>query len=170
MKNRIIFLGDEINHEVANIIISQLVYMEANGKEPITLYINSPGGSVTDGLAIYDTMQIVEPEIKTVCTGMAASMASILLCAGSKGQRNILPNGQVLIHQPSGGTYGTAADMTIDVNRINKAKDKLYAILAKHTGQPIEKIIQDSQRDFWLDSDEALAYGCVDKIVQYTKK
>lgn len=169
MKNRIIFLGNEIDDQVANIITAQLLYMEAMDDAPITIYINSPGGSVIDGLAIYDTMQFVKPIIKTVCTGMAASMASILLCAGSKGERNILPNGQVLIHQPSGGTWGTAADMTIDVNHINTCKETLYNILSKHTGQPVEKIIEDSQRDFWLTSEEALEYGCVDNIIKPTK-
>lgn len=169
MKNRIIFLGNEIDDQVANIITAQLLYMEAIDDAPITIYINSPGGSIIDGLAIYDTMQFVKPVIKTVCTGMAASMASVLLCAGSKGERNILPNGQVLIHQPSGGTWGTAADMTIDINHINHAKETLYNILSKHTGQPVEKIIDDSQRDFWLTAEEALEYGCVDRIVEYNK-
>lgn len=169
MKNRIIFLGDEIDDQVANIITAQLLYMEAINNDPITIYINSPGGSIIDGLAIYDTMQIVKPVVKTVCTGMAASMASVLLCAGSKGERRILPNGQVLIHQPSGGTYGTAADMTIDVNHINHAKETLYNILSRHTGQPVEKIIEDSQRDFWLTAEEAKEYGCVDNIVSYNK-
>lgn len=169
MKNRIIFLGDEIDSTVANIVISQLLYMEANGDDIITMYINSPGGSIPDGLGIYDTMQIIKPEIKTVCVGMAASMASVLLCAGSKGERCILPNGEVLIHQPSGGTIGTAADMTIDVERINKMKNRLYNILSKHTEQSVEKIIGDSQRDFWLDAKQALDYGLVDRIVEYTK-
>ena len=169
MKNRIIFLGDEIDDQVANIITAQLLYMEAINNDPITIYINSPGGSIIDGLAIYDTMQIVKPVVKTVCTGMAASMASVLLCAGSKGERRILPNGQVLIHQPSGGTYGTAADMTIDVNHINHAKETLYNILSRHTGQPVEKIIEDSQRDFWLTAEDAQEYGCVDNIVSYNK-
>lgn len=167
MKNRIIFLGDEINSEVGNIVTAQLLYMDAINNDPITMYINSPGGSIVDGLAIYDTMQFVKSKIKTVCIGMAASMASILLCAGD--ERCILPNGEVLIHQPSGGTFGTAADMTIDVERINRMKNKLYNILAKHTGQPVEKIIADSQRDFWLDAKEAFDYGLVDKIVECNK-
>lgn len=169
MKERIIFIGNEIDENVANIVTAQLLYMQALSDNPITIYINSPGGSVIDGLAIYDTMQFVKPVIKTVCTGMAASMASILLCAGSKGERNILPNGRVLIHQPWGGTFGTAADMTIEVNEINKDKQTLYEILAKHTGQSVEKIINDSQRDFWLGSKEALEYGVVDNIIQYNK-
>ena len=143
--------------------------MEAISDEPITMYINSPGGSIVDGLAIYDIIQAIKPVVRTICVGMAASMASILLCAGSKGERCILPNGEVLIHQPSGGTYGTAADMTIDIERINRLKNKLYNILAKHTGQSVDKIIQDSQRDFWLTAEEALEYGIVDKIIESKK-
>ena len=169
MKNRIIFLGDEIDSTVANIVTSQLLYMEAISDEPITMYINSPGGSISDGLAIYDIMQCIKPTVRTICVGMAASMASVLLCAGAKGERAILPNGEVLIHQPSGGTWGTAADMTIDVERINRMKNNLYNILAKHTGQPVEKIVEDSKRDFWLTASEALEYGLVDRIVESTK-
>ena len=166
MQNRIIFLGEEIDSDVANIIQAQLLYLQAISNEDIILYINSPGGVITDGLAIYDTMQFIEPDVQTVCTGMAASMASILLVAGTKGKRRILPNAKVLIHQPYGGMIGTAADLTIEVNEINKEKQKLYSILAKHTGQSIEKIISDSQRDFWLDAEEALNYGCVDEIIK----
>ena len=169
MQNRIIFLGDPIDTNVANIVQAQLIYLEAMSDEDITFYINSPGGIVTDGLAIYDTMQFVKPDIQTVCTGMAASMASVLLVAGTKGKRKILPNGKVLIHQPWGEAFGTADDLTIEVNEINKDKLKLYRILSKHTGQPIERIIEDSKRDFWLNAEEALAYGCVDKIVESTK-
>lgn len=169
MQNRIIFLGDPIDTNVANIVQAQLIYLEAMSDEDITFYINSPGGYVPDGLAIYDTMQFVKPDIQTVCTGMAASMASILLVAGTKGKRKILPNGKVLIHQPWGEAFGTADDLTIEVDEINKDKQKLYRILSKHTGQPIEKIIEDSKRDFWLNAEEALAYGCVDKIVESNK-
>lgn len=169
MQNRIIFLGDPIDTNVANIVQAQLIYLEAMSDEDITFYINSPGGYVPDGLAIYDTMQFVKPDIQTVCTGMAASMASILLVAGTKGKRKILPNGKVLIHQPWGEAFGTADDLTIEINEINKDKLKLYGILSKHTGQPIERIIEDSKRDFWLNAEEALAYGCVDKIVESTK-
>lgn len=169
MQNRIIFLGDPIDTNVANIVQAQLIYLEAMSDEDITFYINSPGGYVPDGLAIYDTMQFVKPDIQTVCTGMAASMASILLVAGTKGKRKILPNGKVLIHQPWGEAFGTADDLTIEVDEINKDKQKLYGILSKHTGQPIEKIIEDSKRDFWLNAEEALAYGCVDKIVESSK-
>ena len=169
LQNRIIFLGNEIDSETSNIIQAQLLYLQAMNDEDITIYINSPGGVIIDGLAIYDTMQFVKPDIQTVCTGMAASMASILLVAGTKGKRKILPNARVLIHQPSGGAFGTAADMTIEVNEINKDKDKLYKILAKHTGKDVNDIRVDSQRDFWLNAEEALDYGCVDEIVKSTK-
>lgn len=169
MQNRIIFLGDVIDPEVANIIQAQLLYLQAISSDDIVLYINSPGGYITDGLAIYDTMQFVSPDIQTVCTGMAASMASILLVAGTKGKRKILPNGRVLIHQPWGGVEGTAADMTIEIKEINKHKKVLYDILSKHTGKPVEDIIKDSERDFWLNSEEALNYGCVDEIIKSNK-
>ena len=169
LQNRIIFLGDEIIPEVANIIQAQLLYLQALSNDDITIYVNSPGGFISDGLAIYDTMQFVKPDIQTVCTGMAASMASVILCAGTKGKRKILPNAKVLIHQPWGGTMGTAADMTIEVNEINKEKQKIYEILAKHTGKTAEEISLDSQRDFWLNAKEALNYGCVDEIVKTTK-
>lgn len=165
MQNRIIFLGSEIDSEVANIITAQLVYLEAIGIEDITFYINSPGGVVSDGLSIYDTMQIIKPDIKTVCTGMAASMASIILVAGTKGKRKILPNARVLIHQPWGIASGTADDITIEADEINKDKLKLYTILSEHTGQDVSKIISDSKRDFWLDAEGALNYGCVDEII-----
>lgn len=169
LQNRIIFLGDEIVPEVSNIIQAQLLYLQALSNDDITIYVNSPGGSISDGLAIYDTMQFVKPDIQTVCTGMAASMASIILCAGTKGKRRILPNAKVLIHQPWGGTMGTAADMTIEINEINKEKQKIYEILAKHTGKTAEEISLDSQRDFWLNAKEALDYGCVDEIVKANK-
>lgn len=169
LQNRIIFLGDEIIPEVSNIIQAQLLYLQALSNDDITIYINSPGGIVSDGLAIYDTMQFVKPDIQTVCTGMAASMASIILCAGTKGKRKILPNARVLIHQPLGGTMGTAADMTIDVSEINKEKQRIYEILAKHTGKTAEEISLDSQRDFWLNANEALKYGCVDEIIKSNK-
>ena len=169
LQNRIIFLGDEIIPEVANIIQAQLLYLQALSNDDITIYVNSPGGFISDGLAIYDTMQFVKPDIQTVCTGMAASMASVILCVGTKGKRKILPNAKVLIHQPWGGTMGTAADMTIEVNEINKEKQKIYEILAKHTGKTAEEISLDSQRDFWLNAKEALDYGCVDEIVKTTK-
>ena len=167
MQERIIFLGEEINPEVANIIQAQLLYMNAISNDPITIYVNSLGGNIIDGLAIYDTMRFVKSKIITVCTGMAASMASIILVGGD--ERKILPNAKVLIHQPWGRMGGTAADLTIAVEEINKDKKKLYEILSKHTGQPYEKIIEDSQRDFWLNAEEALAYGCVDEIIKPSK-
>jgi len=169
LQNRIIFLGDPIESEVSNIIQAQLLYLQALSNDDITIYVNSPGGIVSDGLAIYDTMQFVKPDIQTVCTGMAASMASVILCAGTKGKRKILPNARVLIHQPLGGTMGTAADMTIEVNEINKEKQKIYEILAKHIGKTAQEISMDSQRDFWLNAEEALKYGCVDEIVKSSK-
>ena len=169
MQNRIIFLGDPIDSEVANIVAAQLIYLDAVSKDDITFYINCPGGNVTDGLVIYDTMQAVKADVNTVCIGMAASMASILLVAGTKGKRKILPNGRVLIHQPWGVASGTADDITIETEQINKDKLNLYSILSQHTGQDLSKIIGDSKRDFWLDSEGALNYGCVDEIVKTIK-
>lgn len=169
MQNRIIFLGDPIDSEVANIVAAQLIYLDAVSKDDITFYINCPGGNVTDGLVIYDTMQAVKADVNTVCIGMAASMASVLLVAGTKGKRKILPNGRVLIHQPWGVASGTADDITIETEQINKDKLNLYSILSQHTGQDLSKIIGDSKRDFWLDSEGALNYGCVDEIVKTIK-
>lgn len=169
MQNRIIFLGDPIDSEVANIVAAQLIYLDAVSKDDITFYINCPGGNVTDGLVIYDTMQAVKADVNTICIGMAASMASVLLVAGTKGKRKILPNGRVLIHQPWGVASGTADDITIETEQINKDKLNLYSILSEHTGQDLSKIIGDSKRDFWLDSEGALNYGCVDEIVKTIK-
>lgn len=166
MSERIIFLGDVIDSEVANIIQAQLVYLESRSDEDIVLYINSPGGSVVDGLGIYDTIQLVKPDVKTVCTAMAASMASILLAGGTKGKRSILRNGRVLIHQPSGMTYGTAADMLIDCKEIEKDRQNLFEILSEHTGQSVKKLMQDANRDFWLNAQESLDYGIVDKVIR----
>ena len=169
MQNRIIFLSDPIDSDVANIVSAQLIYLDAIGKEDITFYINCPGGNVIDGLVIYDTMQAVKADVNTICIGMAASMASVLLVAGTKGKRKILPNGRVLIHQPWGVASGTADDITIETEQINKDKLNLYSILSEHTGQDLSKIIGDSMRDFWLDSEGALNYGCVDEIVKTIK-
>jgi ATP-dependent Clp protease protease subunit len=169
MQNRIIFLGDPIDSEVANIVAAQLIYLDAVSKDDITFYINCPGGNITDGLVIYDTMQAVKADVNTVCIGMAASMASVLLVAGTKGKRKILPNGRVLIHQPWGVASGTADDITIETEQINKDKLNLYSILSQHTGQDLSKIIGDSKRDFWLDAEGALNYGCVDEIVKTIK-
>ena len=169
LTDRIIFLGEEITSEVSNIIQAQLLYLQANGDDDITIYVNSPGGFVSDGLAIYDVMQIVKPDIETVCTGMAASMASLILCGGTKGKRKILPNAKVLIHQPWGVIDGTSADMTIAVNEMNKDKRTIYEILSRHTGKTVEQISMDAVRDFWLDADHALDYGCVDLVINSTK-
>lgn len=170
MQHRIIFLGDEIDSEVSNIVQAQLLYLASiNPLEDVTIYLNTPGGSVPDALAIYNTMQTIEPDVKTVCTGMAASMGSILLVGGTKGKRKILPDGRVLIHQPWGGIVGTAADLTIEVTEINKYKKRLYEILSYHTGKSIDEIMADSDRDFWLSAQEALDYGCVDEIIKSNK-
>ena len=170
MQHRIIFIGDEIDSEVSNIVQAQLVYLASTDPlSDVTIYLNTPGGSIPDGLAIYDTMQIIEPDVKTVCTGWAASMGSILLVGGTKSKRKILPNGRVLIHQPLGGAVGTASDLTIEVDEINKYKNLLYGILSHHTGKSIEDIIRDSDRDFWLSAQEALDYGCVDEIIKSNK-
>lgn len=167
---RILYLGSEVNSDVANILTSQLLYLEMqDSKSPITMYINSPGGGVYDGLAIYDTMQYVSCPISTMCTGLAASMASVLLCAGEKGERYALPHSRVMIHQPLGGTgYAQASDIEITCNEILKLKDELYQIISDHSGQTIEKIRQDADRDHWMTAKEALEYCMIDKIV--TKK
>lgn len=166
LKDRIVFLGDTINDAVANTVIAQLLFLESEDKDKdIKLYINSPGGSVTAGLAIYDTMQYVKPDISTICIGTAASMAAVLLAAGKKGKRLALPNGDVLLHQVMGGAEGQAVDIKIRVEHILKIKDRLNQILAYHTGQPIEKIEKDTDRDYYLNVEEAKKYGIIDKIV-----
>lgn len=164
---RILYVGSEINSDVANVLTSQLLFLEMqNNETPITMYINSPGGSVYDGLAIYDTMQYIECPISTICTGMAASMGSILLCAGEKGQRYALPHSRIMLHQPSGNTgYAQASDIEITCNEILKLKQELYEILSKHTGQTVDKITKDADRDHWLTSQEALDYGLIDRVV-----
>lgn len=165
MADRIIFLGTEVNDDVSNIITAQILYLNSqDDKSDITLYLNTPGGSVYDGLAIYDTMQFVSNPISTVCTGMAASMGSILLCAGEKGKRYALPHSRVMIHQPMGGMHGQASDMEINYKEIMKLKDELYQILSNHTGQDIEKIYKDADRDFWMRANEAREYGMIDDI------
>lgn len=166
LKDRIVFLGDTINDAVANTVIAQLLFLESEDKDKdIKLYINSPGGSVTAGLAIYDTMQYVKPDISTICIGTAASMAAVLLSAGKKGKRLALPNSDVLLHQVMGGAEGQAVDIKIRVEHILKIKDRLNQILAYHTGQPIEKIEKDTDRDYYLNVEEAKKYGIIDKIV-----
>lgn len=167
MMERVIFLGTEINDTVSNIIQAQLLYLESIDNEaPIKIYINSPGGSVYAGLGIYDTMQYVKPKISTICTGLAASMGAILLCAGAKGSRLALPHSRVMIHQPSGGIdFAQASDIEITHNEINKLKKELYDILVKHSGKDYEKIKKDADRDYWMTSYEAKDYGLVDTIL-----
>ena len=167
LKERIIFLGGAIDDNVANTIIAQLLFLEKqNEKADVMLYINSPGGVVTSALAVYDTMNYVKCDVSTVCMGMAASAASLLLSSGAKNKRLILPNAEVLIHQVMGGAEGQASDIEISARHILKIKDRLNKILAKNTGQPLEKIEKDSDRDFYMSSEEAKRYGIVDKIVK----
>ncbi len=171
MVDRIIFLGCPIDDDVANIIQAQLLFLDSNGSDSdITLYINSPGGVVYAGLGIYDTMQTIQSDVKTICTGMAASMASVLLAAGTKGKRSILPHSRVMIHQPMGGAQGQASDIEITAREILKLKEELHQILAHHTGKPIEEITRDADRDFWMTAPEALDYGMVDEIIAPRKK
>lgn len=165
LKDRIIFIGEPIDDYLANLVIAQLLFLQAEDPEKdIQLYVNSPGGSVMAGLAIYDTMQFVRPKIVTTCIGMAASMAVILLAAGEKGKRFALPNARVMIHQPMGGAQGQATDIEIRANEILRLKDRLNEILSFHTDQPIEKIEHDTDRDYYLSAQEALEYGIVDSI------
>ncbi|SNX52959.1 ATP-dependent Clp endopeptidase proteolytic subunit ClpP [Thermoanaerobacterium sp. RBIITD] len=166
LKDRIVFLGDEINDVTASLVVAQLLFLE--GEDPdkdIWLYINSPGGSISSGFAIYDTMQYIKPDVVTMCVGMAASMGAFLLAAGAKGKRFALPNSEIMIHQPLGGTQGQATDIKIHAERIIKMKDKLNKILSERTGQPLEKIQRDTERDFFMDPDEAKAYGLIDDIL-----
>lgn len=166
LKERIIFLGTEVDDTVANLIIAQLLFLESEDKHAdIKLYINSPGGSVTAGMAIFDTMELIKPDVSTICVGMAASMGAFLLACGQNGKRFALPNSRVMIHQPSGGFQGTAADIEITAKEIIKIREKLNQILAEKTGQKIDKIASDSDRDFWVDATEAKAYGIVDKVI-----
>ena len=169
MMDRIIFLGVPIDDDVANIIQAQLLFLAStDSSADISLYINTPGGQVTSGLAIYDTMQLVEPDVATICTGMAASMGSVLLCAGAKGKRSCLPHSRVLIHQPLGGAQGQASDIMIAAKEIEKTRKELYEIIAGHSGQPYDKVFADADRDFWMTAKEALDYGMIDEIL--TKK
>lgn len=170
LKERIIFLSGPVNDAMANTVIAQLIFLEnQDQKRDIMLYINSPGGMVTAGLAIYDTMQYVSCDVSTICVGMAASMAATLLAAGAKGKRVALPNAEVLLHQVMGGAEGQAADVEISAKHLLTMKDRLNRILAKHTGQPISKIAKDTDRDFYLDAEVAKEYGVVDKIVTSKK-
>ena len=168
LKDRIIFLSGEINDDVANTIVSELLYLDSINHEDISLYINSPGGSITSGMAIYDTMNLIKSDVSTICVGMSASMAAFLLSCGTKGKRYILPNAEVMIHQPLGGASGQATEIKIAAERILKLRTKLNKILSENTKQPLEKVEEDTERDYFLSSEEAKNYGLVDKII--TKK
>ena len=166
MMDRIIFLGVPIDDDVANIVMAQLLFLASGDSHAdITLYLNTPGGQVSSGLAIYDTMQIIQPDVATVCTGMAASMGSVLLCAGAPGKRSALPHSRVLIHQPLGGAQGQASDILIAAREIEKTRTELFRIIAEHSGQPIERVAADGDRDFWMTAEEAKAYGMVDEVL-----
>ncbi len=166
LKERIVILSEEVNHVTASLITAQLLFLEAEDPDKdIQFYINSPGGSVTDGLMIYDTMQHIKPDVQTICMGMAASMGSFLLAAGAKGKRCILPNAEVMIHQPLGGAQGQATEILIAAKHIEQTKKRLNTILAERTGKPLEQIEKDTDRDNWMTAEEALAYGIVDKIL-----
>ena len=171
MMDRIIFLGVPIDDDVANIIQAQLLFLASTDPgADISLYINTPGGQVTSGLAIYDTMQLVEPDVATICTGMAASMGSVLLCAGASGKRSCLPHSRVLIHQPLGGAQGQASDIMIAAKEIEKTRKELYEIISEHSGQPYDKVFADADRDYWMTAKEALEYGMVDEILSKKAK
>ena len=166
MMDRIIFLGDEINDYVANIIQAQLLFLEsADPRRDIQIYVNSPGGSVYAGLGIYDTMQFISPDVATICTGIAASMAAVLLCAGAKGKRSALKHSRIMIHQPMGGMQGQASDIEITAREILKLKKELYDIIATHSGQPFDKVWADSDRDYWMTALEAKEYGMIDEVL-----
>jgi ATP-dependent Clp protease, protease subunit len=166
MMDRIIFLGTAINDQVANIIQAQLLFLEStDSSKDIQIYINSPGGGVYAGLGIYDTMQLIKPDVATICTGMAASMGAVLLCAGAKGKRSGLTHSRVMIHQPLGGAQGQASDIEITTREILALKEELYQIISNHTGQTYEKVYEDSDRDYWMKSDKALKYGMIDEIL-----
>ena len=166
LKERIIFLGDTMTGQTASLIVAQLLFLEGeDSKKDINMYISSPGGMVSSGLAIYDTMQFIKPPIATFCMGTAASMAAVLLAAGAKGKRNILPHARVMIHQPMGGAQGQATDIEIQAREIIKLKATLNAVLAEHTGQSLERITTDTDRNFWMDAQEAVDYGIVDNML-----
>ncbi len=166
LKDRIIFIGSAIDNEIANLIVAQLLFLESEDPEKdISFYINSPGGVVTAGMAIYDTIQYIKPDVATVCIGQAASMGALLLTAGTKGKRFALPNSRIMIHQPLGGAQGQATDIKIQANEILRMKDTLNHILSTHTGQDIEKIAEDTERDFFMSAAESLEYGIVDRVV-----
>ena len=167
MMDRIIFLGVPINDYVANIIQAQLLFLESvDAKKDILIYLNSPGGGVYAGLGIYDTMQYINPDVSTICTGMAASMGAVLLCAGAKGKRTALKHSRIMIHQPLGGAHGQASDIEITANEIKKLKNELYAIISEHTGKSFDDVWKDSDRDFWMTSTEAKKYGMIDEVLK----
>ena len=167
LKDRIIFLGEEVNDVSASVIVAQLLFLEAeDADKDISIYINSPGGSVTAGMAIYDTMQYIKPEVSTICVGMAASMGAFLLSAGAKGKRYALPNAEIMIHQPLGGAQGQASDVKIHAEHIIKTKEKLNRILSANTGKPLEVIEKDTDRDNFMSADEACEYGIIDKVIE----
>ena len=167
LKDRIIFLGDEVNDVTASLVVAQLLFLESEDpNKDISFYINSPGGSITAGMAIYDTMQYIKPDVSTICVGMAASMGAFLLAAGTRGKRYALPNAEIMIHQPLGGMQGQAEDMRIQAERILKMRDKLNAILSERTGQPLEKIAKDTDRDHFMEPDEAVEYGLIDAVIR----
>lgn len=170
LKDRIIFLGEEVNDHTASLVVAQLMFLEAEDPDKdVHLYINSPGGSITAGMAIYDTMQYIKPDVATYCVGMAASMGAFLLTAGKKGKRFALPNAEIMIHQPLGGTRGQATDIKIHAERILKMKDKINTILSERTGQNLETIQKDTERDNFMDPEEALEYGLIDKVIASRK-
>ncbi len=166
LKDRIIFLGEEVNDATASLIVAQMLFLESEDPDKdISLYINSPGGSITSGMAIYDTMQFIKPDVSTICVGMAASMGAFLLAAGEKGKRYALPNSEIMIHQPLGGTQGQAEDIRIHAERIIKIREKLNEILSERTGQSLEKISIDTDRDNFMSSEDSVEYGIIDKVI-----
>ncbi|SCG82109.1 ATP-dependent Clp protease proteolytic subunit [Proteiniborus sp. DW1] len=170
LKERIIFISDEINDVTASLVVAQLLFLEAEDPDKdIQLYINSPGGSITSGFAIYDTMQYIKPDVSTICIGMAASMGAFLLAAGAKGKRYALPNAEVMIHQPLGGTRGQAEDIKIHAERILKSRDQINKILSDRTGQPLEKIARDTDRDNFMSAEQAKEYGIIDEVIEFRK-
>ena len=166
LMDRIIWVGCAIDDDVANIVQAQLLFLSSiDSKADISLYLNTPGGSVSDGLGIYDTMQIITPDVATICTGMAASMGSVLLCAGAKGKRSALPHSRVMIHQPLGGVKGQAEDILIEAREIEKCRKELFNIISEHSGQPFDKVFADGDRNYWMTAQEALEYGMIDQIM-----
>ena len=167
LKDRIIMIGEEINDAVANIVVAQLLFLEAdNPDKDISIYINSPGGSTSAGFAIFDTMQYIKPEVRTICTGMAASFGAMLLLAGAKGKRFALPNSEIMIHQPLGGARGQATEIEISAKRILKLREHINEIISERTGQPVEKVAKDTDRDYFMSAEEAKEYGIIDKVIK----